>query len=219
MEMDGVLYVPYTSDPNLFIDTCSRSSAKTVFCHQEFNGARYDNGFFTPHGADPSKILQNIISGHIHTPQSFGNVWYPGSPRWRTISDANQQRGLWLLTIKGGEVTSKTSVPTDDICRRIWAISVSKGDAPNPSGWNKKDDYRLTIEGDPEFVSDMGAYYKEAAPWVKIRTIIQDTTVKVRESEGIPNAFRKYAVGFVPKNGTKPEDLALMAMERIYGQA
>ena len=217
--IDGVLYVPYIADPNLFIDVCQNAAAKLVICHQEFNGATYDNGFFAPNGVDPSRLpLQKFLSGHIHSPQRFSNVWYPGAPRWRTISDANKSRDIWQLAIEGGRLMATEAYSTDRICRRIMEVTISAGREFIVDG-SPKDDWRVTIEGTAEYVTSMTPVVKEAMPWATIRSVIQDRHIAVKESDGIPQAFKKYADNFVPKNGTPPLVLSTIAMERLYGAA
>jgi DNA repair exonuclease SbcCD nuclease subunit len=217
----GVLYLPYFSDPNLLIEVCRERKANTVVCHQEFNGATYDNGFYAPHGIDPKLVESEIISGHIHTPQSFANVWYPGAPRWRTISDAGHARAIWVVEFDDvGRVVSKSSIDTSKACRVIKTAVVSAGGRAHEAAipaMDPKDDWRLTIQGPADFVQEKVAWLKENAPFARWSTIIIDQRIAVRESEGVEVAFKKYAEAYVPKHGTSKEVLAKMAMERVYG--
>ena len=217
--IDGVLYVPYIPDPNLFIDVCQKAATHLVVCHQEFNGAIYDNGFYAPNGVDPSRLsLQSFVSGHIHGPQRFANVWYPGAPRWRTISDANKSRDIWLLTIEDGRLICSESFSTGKVCRQIFEVKVTEDKGFVADG-SAKDDWRISVEGSAEFVTATVPLVKASMPWATIRSIIQDRHISVRESDGIPQAFKKYADSYVPQNGTPPEVLSRTAVERLYGAA
>jgi hypothetical protein len=99
--LPGILFVPYVHDPAEFVQICQQyPEAKTVVCHQTFAGSYFENGFLTPDGVEPNLLPQEqVISGHVHSPQRIGKVWYPGAPRWRTVSDANTERASgWSST-------------------------------------------------------------------------------------------------------------------------
>lgn len=105
--VDGIYaYVPYCATHEYFIDVANdaaKNGAKVLVCHQTFDGSQYENGFFAPDGIDPKKIAFDlIISGHIHTRQKLNNfitgqtIIYPGTPKWDSASDANEEKGIWL---------------------------------------------------------------------------------------------------------------------------
>ena len=104
VDIGGVLFMPYRHDKNQFIEECNKSKSNTLLCHQSFNGAKFDNGIYDPLGIDLDFIHQKyILAGHIHLPQKFDKVHYVGSPRWRSLSDANQDRNIWLFEFDSQE--------------------------------------------------------------------------------------------------------------------
>ncbi len=222
LQSHGTLYLPYYADPNLFLEEVAKyPDTKLIFCHQEFNGAMYDNGFYAPNGVDPKKLTAKVISGHIHTPQTLGdNVWYPGAPRWRHYNDANIDRSIVIIdrTLDGSySVTHRIS--TDSHCRKIWARTIEPSNALDPlPPINDKDEYRFRIHGDAHFVKDFLRNidlrgYKN----VHTSTIITEEYIpRVRESDGIEVAFMKYVNAFKGKNGTNTEQLKDIAIKRLY---
>lgn len=101
-EIDGVYYMPFVRDNAAFeISIRSIPAGALLICHQSFNGAQFDNGFYDPHGADPSCVSQlaGVISGHVHKQQKVANIWYPGTPYQMTFSDAGETKGVFEVTL------------------------------------------------------------------------------------------------------------------------
>ena len=221
--IDGMLFLPFTSDREQFVKWCNASEAPIVFAHQEFWGGKYDNGtpitgeatggFYSPLAVNPNLIKQKIISGHIHTPQRFGEVWYPGAPRWRTIHDANIFRSIYVVEF-GGDALYRVvkEVPTNTVCRPIHVVVDQEGDAipPLQEGANVTFD----VHGTQAYV-DRRKVELEAKGY-KVRSFATtERQIKVKESDGLVVAFQKYVQVFKAKNGTTPEVLMQLAMERV----
>lgn len=97
----GLGFIPYTSNHEKFVEWTQelyKEGATRIFCHQTFDGSKYDNGFYAPDGIDQKLLpeFEEVVSGHIHTEQRIGNVFYPGTPKWDTLSDANEKKGIWI---------------------------------------------------------------------------------------------------------------------------
>lgn len=124
-----MLFVPYTHNQDKFLNACQKHlDAAVVFCHQTFSGSQYENGFYAPEGFDQDKIPNNfkyIISGHIHKQQSVGRVWYPGTPKWDSVSDANERKGIWIWNSVDN---SKTFIDTKEVCKPIISIEINEGE-------------------------------------------------------------------------------------------
>jgi DNA repair exonuclease SbcCD nuclease subunit len=216
-----VLFMPYMADREKFVEICNKySGANTLVCHQTFVGSRYENGFLAEDGIDLSRIpQQNIISGHIHTPQNFDRVTYIGAPRWRNLSDANIDRAIWLYDFDiSGNVREKRSIDTGKVCRQIRYVSIKPDDLFFPDTedgeLDPNVDWRIDITGPADFVTAQKKLW--ARPGVKVRTFLTDRqTARVRESEGIGNAFKRFLKDYKPKNGTPVEVLEQMARERL----
>lgn len=104
--LNGMAFLPYIDDVAECQATLNQALAKSkfVFCHQTFKGANFGfleakDGVVVPDGFDGL-----IVSGHIHKGQRLGNVWYPGTPFAQEASDADQDKGVYLLDTNSGEV-------------------------------------------------------------------------------------------------------------------
>lgn len=218
--MEGVAFIPYMPSQESFVEAAKELGGSTLVCHQTFDGSAYDNGFYAHDGFDASLLPQEqILSGHIHTAQHIGKVWYPGSPRWRTLSDANLDKAIWVLDISKGTLADAKSFSTNQACRQILYRKYQNGDFDQPvhtvDGRLSPDyDWRIDCIGTSE---EIEAFIKEhSGPGVRIRVFTTDKRdIKVKESEGIETAFFKYLGGSVPKWGTDPETLKNLAMERL----
>jgi len=120
----NVAYVPYTSSEELFVKDCQylydNGAENTVICHQTFNGAKFETGMYAPEGFDHSRVPQkNIISGHIHKRQEFENVIYPGTWRWMTKSDANDDKGIFFAEELDIEKIELEFSSTENVCTPI----------------------------------------------------------------------------------------------------
>lgn len=216
---DNILFAPYTNGPQLVKWSEEHPECGTLVCHQTFDGSRYENGFFAGDGVDPNLIKQKgIISGHIHTPQEFFKVWYPGAPRWRTLGDANVERAIWILDFDGaGNLMKREAIDTSSVCRRIIQVQ----DTPaTPFDVNArpaaKDVLHIEIRGPQEWLDERRPLFEG---WARVRGVRTDghAAVKVRESEGVGVAFDKYTDAFAPRYGTERATLKRMAKERLNG--
>lgn len=96
----GIYFLPFIRDKGEFEKAareCPRDSV--LFCHQSFTGAVFNEGYFDPDGADPACVghLGAVISGHVHTRQTIGNIWYPGTPFQHTFADVGQEKRVFSL--------------------------------------------------------------------------------------------------------------------------
>lgn len=217
----GVLYVPYCSSHDDFVRYSQEAAdTQSLVCHQTFDGSRYENGYPALDGVNPNLIRQkHVISGHIHTPQGFSvpggpDIEYIGAPRWRTLSDANLERNIWLYDFDDlGVPVQKQAFVTAGVCRQILSVTDTP-DEPVSTPLAGGVDWRIDIRGPADWIQKR----KEelAGPGVKLRTFATSTAKPaVRESEGISPAFRGYLTKYQPKFGTPIEELAAMAAERL----
>jgi DNA repair exonuclease SbcCD nuclease subunit len=188
-EIDGPFaYISYYSDHDKFIEIanhCAKEGAKVLVCHQTFDGSRYESGIFAPDGIDTSKINFNlIISGHIHTHQDMikgdKRILYPGTPKWDTASDANEDKGIWMYEHDDstGAILKEELIRTAHVVTKIVSLTWIEGmDLPAiPSGC------KVTIEliGSSKWVESQKAALKGT---VEIRSKVTDKTERrVREA-------------------------------------
>jgi DNA repair exonuclease SbcCD nuclease subunit len=200
--------MPYYSDPVKFVEDAQALKTQDpdcniLFCHQTFTGADEGKGFYSDVAVESSSIpFKTIISGHIHKPMRLGRVWYPGSPRWRTLTDADvQQRNIYFIS----DTFKVTVIPTNTHCKRIYKFEDSEQD-PAVINLTKEEvklaDIRVTIRGSGEYIKNRMMELKTVYH-AKCRSIPDKSkSIKVSESEGIEKAFQKYYELFTPPNGT-----------------
>jgi hypothetical protein len=221
--IDGVLYLPYFHDQTAFVAAAkAHPECDTLVCHATFNGARYDNGFYAKEALEPDAVPQKrIISGHIHTPASFNKVWYPGSPRWQTTSDANISRAIWVEDDAPGGMGYP--VDTGKALRVIWQLTDTEGDeGPSVSDLVEqkvKDGDRVVInlQGAQAWCAQRKRDLASLRPNIRFRTFYTDGhSAKVRESDGVAAAFRKHFDAYQTKHGTSKDVLSKMVEERVH---
>lgn len=218
LSWNGILFCPYTHDPEQLVGWSNEHpECKTLMCHATFDGSMFDNGFYAPEheAVRPGAILQQeIISGHIHRPQQFDKVWYPGAPRWKTKSDANEERATWLLDFADdGVLQDRKPVSTGDACRRIY----HRVDTPDDEASLKHDprhDYRVDSIGPAAWLETRKPLFAGWARWHGVKTDTR-AAVQVRESEGVQVAFSKWLAAYEPKYGTSREVLEGLVKERV----
>lgn len=218
--LPNVCLAPYYADPELFFQdvtgfNMTHPDAKTLVCHQTFNGAKFNEGFYAKDAVEPLSIPFNIISGHIHTAHSFSNVWYPGSPRWRILSDANQDRFIYITEFnKDGSYSVLDRVSTNKVCRSIIKLTDTP-ESPANVVESENVDVRIDVYGPPEYVKDRKLEL-EAKYGAKCRPF--PTKVKkqvVSEADGIEVSFKKFGSNFIPPNKTPVESLLNEVAERL----
>lgn len=111
VELNGVNYFPFFRNIKDFEAECRKLPAGSLLvCHQSLNGAQFQNGFYDPHGADPTATshLLGVISGHVHVVQKVSNWWFPGTPYPQSFDDAGVTKGVFEISLaKTGYTVSR----------------------------------------------------------------------------------------------------------------
>lgn len=132
IQFGKIAYVPYIHHEEDFLKAANSLSdtAKVLVCHGTFQGSVFENGFYAPEGFDLDKVnYPLVISGHIHKRQRFGKCIYPGTGKWDTNSDANEEKGLWLVTHDdNGAILSEKFLDTSKVCTPIYSIEWKEGE-------------------------------------------------------------------------------------------
>jgi len=195
---DGIALVPYYRDDAHFVAAVQKMAAKgakIIFCHQEFKGAMYSASVKSESGVDPSLFADlTFICGHFHNSHvakdSMPRIVYPGTPRWLTKSDANQDKGLWSFTIENGILLNVEFKSSADIVPAYWDFNANDS-FEMPHRVKKDDKVYINYSGDSEsdFLSKYSNYKiilrsdkKDLAPEEKV----------VSESKGIVNSISDY---------------------------
>ena len=171
-----ILYMPYMDNREEFVNTVNAiPGINNLTCHQTFDGTRYENGFYDPNGIDANLInIPEINSGHIHMESTYGKVWYPGTAKWDTASDANQPKSIWITEHDAnGRTIDKTAYSTWGVVTPIVSYVWKEGeDAPIIAS-----NVLASVEciGSAAFISQAKALLKGK---VKLKTKITDKVVR-----------------------------------------
>lgn len=214
----GITYLPYYSDKQAFIDDAKAHADKTntLICHASFEGSKFNDAYFDPHGVDPLFIKQEtVIAGHVHLPFKFGKIQHTGAPRWRTLADANTDRAIWLFEFdSNGHIINKTSFSTNDVCKQIKHVKDTEQEPFDINLYDPKHSWRVDIEGNAAYLEKRKKELQR--PGLKIHCIKTDKVRgPVRESDGIKVAFKKFTYNYIPKYGTPTDKLFELARERL----
>lgn len=200
-------YVPYHSNEHHFKGEAGilwdQGARGCLIAHQTFTGAQYENGFFSEEGIDPASILQEeIISGHIHKSQQVGKCFYPGTPKWDTMSDANQPKGLYIIThAEDGTTREKQFFPTDHIVTPIKSYEVKEGDELpelNPEARNY-----VILEGKSAWISKVKKKLSKLAN-IKVKPTDRIAKVNKDNSATLETYLEKE---FQPIDGISKQDI------------
>jgi DNA repair exonuclease SbcCD nuclease subunit len=194
--------ISYCRTEEEFLKFCKKKTSDTLICHQTFDGARYENGFYAKDGFDLKKVpYKNIISGHIHMEHKFDNVFYTGAPRWINRSDANVEKKIWIWDGK----QDFQAIETNSVCQPIYSLDLDESsEAPTLKSGAK---YILNITGNKKYIHKMYDKYLGKA---EIKTnLIDSKNVSVKESMGINKALEKFInEQYISQYGI-PKDLLL----------
>lgn len=197
-EIGDLLFLPYYGPKRtLEFYEYTKPHYSIVFCHETFDGARYDNGFYAPDGMDQAKVNSPlIISGHIHTAGELldvNKVIYPGSPRWMTASDANKTKSIYLFDTK---THLMSPISTDKWCHKIESREISSlldiselSKEYNHHGF-KNSTLTLTLKGNKAQVAKLLELVKNKG--FLIKQVIEKENVTVKESLGVKEAYVQF---------------------------
>jgi DNA repair exonuclease SbcCD nuclease subunit len=164
---NNIAYIPYMSDHAAFLtaaqDLYDRGATKLLVAHQTFTGATYENGFYAEDGIDPALVPQEaIISGHIHKQQQIGKCFYPGTAKWDSMADANEDKGIWIFEHNSdGSIKSKQFISTKDAVTPIVKHTFNEGD--REVELNDKAKNYIELVGSTAWITLMKKKYKGLA--------------------------------------------------------
>lgn len=158
-DLGPALFLPHSADPERDWESINFKPLRWVFAHQTFTGAQSDSGMkLTGVSLSFFPKQAQVISGDIHTPQTFGQVTYVGAPYRVDFGDEWEPRML-LLTNKG---LQSLSVPGPQK-RLITVRSVQElaRQAPPKTG----DLVKVRVELPPEKRADWSQIVAQVKAW------------------------------------------------------
>jgi hypothetical protein len=196
--------------------TAYNSGIRTILCHAEFEGSQYENGTYAPHGFDLSKYPHdlNFITGHIHKRQRFGNVLCVGTPRPSTRSDIGEQKGIHIGKL--GTPADLLFIATpEEVCESFKKVNINESSYDEPAVLAIPDSNKVYVDlhGSRDFVKKVAKLLPAS---VHVRSTYSDDTraISVKESEGIPTTFVKFAKDHF-ETAAVPADLQAEIMKKV----
>lgn len=168
MVIDNIGYMPHISDKKEFLKQAKDLHKKAphfLVIHQTIVGAEYHNNFFAPDGIELENIPQtHIFAGHIHTSQIIGKCLYVGTPKWDTLTDANQKKNIWIINhdIEKGEIEIDKKISMEGVCTPIKKISIKEGDCSEIKLDPKHRNY-IELHGKAAWINKMKKKFKGLA--------------------------------------------------------
>jgi len=188
--MGDLLFLPYVHTQVEFEEMIDISNAGhpydrclVLFCHQSFDGSKYDNGFYVPDGINLDLVRQFklVVSGHIHCDQQFANVWYPGSPYSMSFADVGLDKAVWMIDT---DTDSRERIPTN--LPKFLSVTLSVHEVLSfLETANNEDHYRLIVQGNRSEITalaDQNAY-KDLRKTLKISIQPNYLDIAVKEEK------------------------------------
>ena len=98
-------FIPYQGDVEKETKLCNTCKLDDfVFMHTDIKNLRYDNGRDIIKGVEIGDVKGHIYSGHIHKRQDTEKVTYVGSPYQLRRSDIGNQKGVYHVFMKEGNI-------------------------------------------------------------------------------------------------------------------
>jgi DNA repair exonuclease SbcCD nuclease subunit len=201
---DDTLFVPYHGNHKRFLEICNlNSSVNNVICHQTFDGAMYDNGFYAPDGIDLTLIPQkNVLSGHVHKKSQIGKCNYPGTPKWDSANDAGEEKGIHILEISSDKMDMSELISTRHIVTPINKVIMKEGDAEIELEEAARNYMELT--GSSTWIAKMKKKYKNKA---NIKSIYTDRLVTKSAAVKSTSLLEFVLANFKPIDGITGNDI------------
>ena len=161
MQLNNIAYIPYMSDKEAFIEAAQKlyneGATKLLIAHQNFTVPLYSDMI------DQNRVPQeSIITGHIHEQKQLGKTFQVGTPKWDTMTDANEDKGIWIYEHNDdGSVKSKEFLSTKDVVTPIVKVTMNEGD-PEIELSDKAKNY-LELVGTSSWITQMKKKYKGLA--------------------------------------------------------
>jgi DNA repair exonuclease SbcCD nuclease subunit len=167
--------VGFESTQEKFLKKLEGTDPKNILiCHQTFDGAKYENGFYAPGGLDQSLVPQSVVlAGHIHSNQTVGKINYLGTPRAVTFGEARDlndgsypRKGIYV--IETVDPLTLKFLETPKTIKRYYTLSITEGQENLPLthvqvATEGNSELRINVTGSQDFYDRMCQEYASAA--------------------------------------------------------
>lgn len=213
-----LLFVSYRKDPESFVATVTEAAqgeAVDVVCHQTMLGALLGNGHPSPDGVDIRRVPhRQMISGHIHGRQTIGTLRYVGSPRWRELGDANEEKGISLWNHGPCEAVEEAFFSTAGVCRPVRRAD----DFPwAPASVDQEAAWVVDVHGPMAHVAKRSAELRGQGARVREYPEVERPP-GLREADGVAVSLEKFSGAWVSPRGTPVARVRQLLAEATGGR-
>lgn len=174
-----------------------RRDCDVVFFHDDVSGSRRDNGMLIPKGEGiPRSFFAGklAVSGHLHTPQRTGNIWYPGTAA--QLSFGEHPRKMIFFGEKSRSGVRLIGKPFDP----PWKLRKVRYVSEDPPACDEQDTfYTLDVSGEkpgPRWMSEHPSVVKTSGGSRKVQKELTDKVAEIvspsEESGGDRELLRKW---------------------------
>jgi DNA repair exonuclease SbcCD nuclease subunit len=208
--------IPYYHDKELFTKHVNELKVSLLVCHNTVGSVEYQPGVLVKDTIDDAALnVTKVLAGHLHTPTNVGKVWYPGSPRHLTATDANSERFLYLVD---EDMNIIEKISTQPYVRYMYKFEIkNEEDVQTVLAKQVKDTDKIIcdLHGTKQFCTEVKKLISTQIH-ARFREYYTDKAgVKVRESDGIKNALFKHLDQFSTKNKTHADVLKQWVMRDL----
>jgi len=213
--INKIAYIGYCDNKESFLRfsniAYTNGATKLLVAHQTFTGANYGNGFYSDEGIDPALVFQeSIVSGHIHTSQQIGKCFYPGTPKYDTLTDANENKGIYLFTHnEDGSIINREFISTSSVVTPILKYTIHEGEEL-PKDINENAKVYIELVGRSEWITK---FKKELKGKYHIKAKPLDRKINTESKDKLDDIF-SYAENF---NFTVNKELVLNYLRGLNG--
>lgn len=203
------VWLPYRKDVRAYQEFMSSFPGRTVFVHQAFAGCWMNNNHRTTEGMTPGAFKgARVFAGHFHRRQQVDStIWYVGSPRQVTASEAGQPKGFCVVE------DGRLSFVDTKWGPRYHQVKLASGQQLDLSDVARGDDVRVTVATDAD-CARIGAQLDSLG--VRHTVTPQVQSVEVRHAVDSGLGLRGYASAWVRDQGKDPEKL-MPIYDRLAG--
>jgi DNA repair exonuclease SbcCD nuclease subunit len=210
--------LPFTANNEEFVSWCNEYPDDVIICHQTFDGAQYENGFYAVGGVNPSLVPNPlVICGHIHKETDLGRIKYVGSPRALNANEYNESKYIWLFDDSNLQFVDK--IKTDPFVKCFYRAELNEGDSSESLDWlrsvKSRDSVTIYLNGSKEYVDSIKQSISDFSSNFKIVPMTRKELSKTITVDGTGNSVEKAMKEYLDTVLKVPENIKEKVWETI----
>lgn len=194
------LWVPWRRDITKLKDVLAAHSVSCIFGHFDIIGFKLNASKISTEGLEANIFPKTVpvYTGHYHTPQTFDNIMYLGSPYQLTLSEAEDKKALVVLDLEY-KVAEKIPI---DIGKHQYKWSIEEFERRH---LELRHGDRVSVTGTPPpETSLLIQTLKDKQIFIDVRAPKKTVNLRISNKLSAPDLLKQYAV----MNNIDPCDIA-----------